>query len=719
MSKLYNEDGSINIKKLLEQIIKSKYEDENFKINIDDNAIDFMSTILNEYRKTIVELSESDSLYDLVQSYKTVTPKGLEKYITNNYKKLLEKHTDKSKSSIFLKLITTYLGIKILQCVIKCAQKHGLNELTGTCFIYSFINNEDLKDLTNRTGILLANKLEDVRVKNRAELVNKLKDQYNGIEKFPDSYLVYLSSPSEIPDYTEYITHYIKYYYITKNTSDYTLETMTRLYDFLFPSKISEDDLNIFKKDKNVRGYIYEIVVRILSFYGFELDKKEIVVNKKELNRTEKGLTVGLYSSNNYERITKIMTFLITIDMEYLASILLLTLCKAMRMDKKLYSKIKNSDALKSWISLYPYIKINSFLEESKQKKKSSVKESSVSDSFTEEPHPKKKHICKVLGLNYNGNSCYMDSALICIFGVPNKVITDGILTKDLDTLKDGRKLWSQCSKDINKDIGARKNIQKALVDISDSMRGSGKVKYCSNLRSMLKYCSVSQKFHETGTQDSGEFLTYLFNMFQVDVARTLRMTYGGNNLDNMEDMKAVTAVTDNNSSPIIDIEATRLVEAEKYTDITSFIEKSDLSVLDEENIWVPDSSNPDIFYIIKRETYAMISSPYIVFNLTRKYGEPVYKKGKFSGMKTTNIWKKVSAPEKFVLGDNELNLTGIVVHTGGAHYVANFKCEGEWYWYDDSPGKSSHTIKHVGSYEQMLKTSPNPLSHGTLFFYT
>ena len=70
-------------------------------------------------------------------------------------------------------------------------------------------------------------------------------------------------------------------------------------------------------------------------------------------------------------------------------------------------------------------------------------------------------------------------------------------------------------------------------------------------------------------------------------------------------------------------------------------------------------------------------------------------------------------------LNNNKLTLNAIVVHTGGAHYIANFKCNGNWFWYDDSPGLPKHTIKYIGSYENMLKTHPNPLTHGTLYFYT
>ena len=71
------------------------------------------------------------------------------------------------------------------------------------------------------------------------------------------------------------------------------------------------------------------------------------------------------------------------------------------------------------------------------------------------------------------------------------------------------------------------------------------------------------------------------------------------------------------------------------------------------------------------------------------------------------------------LIKDKTLYLTSIVIHTGGAHYVSVFKCERNWFYYDDNPGSSSHIIKYIGSYEKMLEIHPNPLSHGTLFFYT
>jgi ubiquitin C-terminal hydrolase len=93
-----------------------------------------------------------------------------------------------------------------------------------------------------------------------------------------------------------------------------------------------------------------------------------------------------------------------------------------------------------------------------------------------------------------------------------------------------------------------------------------------------------------------------------------------------------------------------------------------------------------------------------------------------------------VYIPETIQSGKNTLHLSAMVVHDGYAHYTANFKRQGNWFFYDDNrvnsvrsankpgpnPSKSQHKIKYIGSYEKMLKNSENdPRKLGTLFFYT
>ena len=319
-----------------------------------------------------------------------------------------------------------------------------------------------------------------------------------------------------------------------------------------------------------------------------------------------------------------------------------------------------------------------------------------------------------------------MDSTLISLLAIPNKVITENILNKNLDALKEFNILWSRCSDNINVDIERRKRIQQGLNQIAKSMRTTGDVKNCVMFRKIISKCPGTQEFHGGETQDAGEFLSYLLNIFQVNIATTVRKTYGTNDLGPKPKWILNREVTDSESSPVVDVVSTLLQQVPKDYDISNFLKKKEYSEIDEDNKWYPDKkNNPDLFYTRKKETFKIIDSPYIVFNINRTYGEPQFTKpkkdkpAKFKGIKNKNIWKRLTAPETINIKDNQLELTAIVVHTGGAHYVANFKCDGIWYWYDDNPGGNTYVIKKTGSFQDMIKTEPRPLSHGTLFFYT
>ena len=325
---------------------------------------------------------------------------------------------------------------------------------------------------------------------------------------------------------------------------------------------------------------------------------------------------------------------------------------------------------------------------------------------------------CNITGLNYNGNSCYMDSVLLATFAIPNKTITDNILDKNLDVLRTYPVRWSTCDANLDVDINRRKDIQTVIKNIAMSMRELNNVKKCSTLRKLIQTCPGPQNFHQTDPQDSGEFLTYLFNMFQVNVANTEITTYGSNseNENVTDDWVLESTKIDSNASPIINVDSITLINEEENYDITKFIKQETDAFLGIENKWTPKLGTS---YIRRKQIFEVTKSPIIIFNILRTHGEPIIKKNNFIGIKTKNIWKKIQAPESMLLKNKTLYLTSIVIHNGGGHYVAVFKCERNWFYYDDNPGSSSHIIKYIGSYEKMLEISPNPLSHGTLFFYT
>jgi ubiquitin C-terminal hydrolase len=490
------------------------------------------------------------------------------------------------------------------------------------------------------------------------------------------------------------------------NWDDYKLEVHDDYIQWLFPDntggdnpsapKLTDKDIKKFRKDPILRNNVVKATLRMLLFYGFTISEKNIKIKN-----------IGLYSRHNYKRISRILNFLVKIDMEYLSAIFFLGLCKRMKRNDVFFNDVSLNYSFKKWMSTQPFLV-------------SYVGRYNVNKLKSDRSNLENE--CKrIRGLNYTGNSCYMDSTLLCLFAIPNKTITNNILKKDLNTLKNiDRNLWSNCHSNINEDIKRRKDIQKSLNNITKSIRELNDVKYCSNLRSLIKNCPGAQEFHGTDPQDAGEFLLYLFNLFQVDVSKSVRKTYGTNDLGENPEWVLVSKIKDYYDSPIVNIVSTTLQSIKKGYDITKFRYQKQDSILDIENLWIPDKQNPDITYIRRKETFKIEESPILIFNLSRTYGEMVFtSEGEFQEIKTRNIWKRIKAPEKMTIKGKTLYLTGIVVHTGGLHYIANFKCQDEWYWYDDNPSGNKHEIKHIGTYDKMLKTNPNPLKYGTLYFYT
>ena len=772
-------------------------------IKIDNESQKFMQIFLNTYRDTIKKIAYGKKLNDITKAFKKITPKVYQiNTIQSANDVLLNEKNTKENGNIFLQTAVTHIGYEVLNSISNCAIDMKVKKIYKSCIILAFAYDKDLRQLSDNIKILIPYQLSTEQIskdpRTKKQLIKELKKQgYKGIDNFDREYLLLLMAPLRDADEThrqpsKLIKFYTNLYGVNNKKNyyfddimkwdDYKLEVSYDFIEWLFPNnsdhvnpkspELTKFDIQQFRTNPILRNRVVQATLRMLLFYGFVLDKKEIVNQVKPLNRRERGRTIGLFSTHNYGRITRIMDFLVNIKMEYLSAIFFLAICRALKSNYILAKKVLNNNFLKEWMSTQTFLlskvqtyDINNLIKgvEIPDKKDEGYSDESeweevplwlLKDNEDEEyseleevplwllKDRKEEIVTKKLstlekgcrnikGLNYTGNSCYMDSALLCIFAIPNKTITDNILNKDLTMLKTlDRRLWSNCHNNIDTDIKRRQDIQKTLNKITRSMRGLNDVKKCTMLRSLIKKCPGSQPFHGTDTQDSGEFLAYLFNLFQVDVAKTSRKSYGSNDLGKDPNWVLVGEQNDNYASPIIDVVSTTIKNLKKDYNITKFVKQKQDSILDESDLWIPDKEKPDITYSRRKEVIKMKESPIVIFNLIRTYGKVIFSKpktkkekkegkGKFKGIRKRNTWKRISAPEEMILKDKKLNLTAIVVHTGGAHYVANFKCQGEWFWYDDNPGSSAHVIKHIGSYTNMLKTSPNPLTHGTIFFYT
>lgn len=757
----------------------------------------FLKQFLQKYREKIIQRSKSSNLYDIEKSFIRIAPKEIRKgSIMSANEVLLNKKDTTANASVFLDAVVKFLAGILVERITECSIDTKQKKVYPSCVILGISNDKELSFISELIGIKIpvrpsSKKIRDDPRTNKElrRLVHKMN--LKGVRHFSKEQLLFLLAPyreeegSEGRD-TSPVTHtnnLIKFYTnlypannkkgyyfgdIVAKWDDYKLEVKHDFIQWLFPNntggvnpkapKLTKKDIAEFRKNHVLRSHVAKATIRMLLFYGFII-KGSTVEQVSPLNRRIRGRTIGLFSTHNYRRITRILDFLVDIKMEYLSSLFFLAMCQAVKSNHILLAKVVKHSSLKKWMSTQPFLikhvhnyniekmignktKLYHDLEWTNDDPSSETESelelipSGLYDSPFKSKVTKSKTALeiackyKVKGLDYVNNSCYMDSTLLSLFAIPNKVITDNILNKNLDILKDIPLKWAKCSNNIEKDIKRRKDIQKALNRITYSMRGLDSIKKCTMLRRLIANCPGTQPFHQGGTQDAGEFLAYLFNVFQVDIAKTVRKTYGTNDKAKNPLWKLIRTNVDKKASPIVDIVPTTLIDIPKDYNITKFLNKTEYTNLDESERWYPDRVNkPDLSFLQKKEVFKMKKSPYIIFNLARTYGEPIFSKPKkskkkvnkpkFLGMQTKNIWKRVSAPEKLTLKGKELNLSAIVVHTGGAHYVANFKCENDWFWYDDSPGSSRHTIKHIGSYDKMLKTNPCPLSHGTLFFYT
>ena len=686
---------------------------------------------LQKYRKEIERQSKSVNLDDTEMSFLKILPSGIKKrsvLIENEL--LMNKKNTPENGYVFLDAVVNFLAGVLLQKIVGCSIYTEQKTVYPYCLIWVIFNDKYLSFISNIMGFKIPIRLlfkeisDDIRKKkdlggllHKMNLINQ-----DRVSKEQLLYLPVVHINNLIKFYTNLYPANNKqgYYFgdIVGKWDDYKLEVRHDFMQWLFPvntegktPKLTQSDLEIFIKNPVLRKNVVEATMRMLLFYGFTI-KGSTVEQVLPLNRKSRGITVGLFSNHNYRRITRILNFLVDIKMEYLSALFFLAMCQSIKSNNVLLTKVIKNSYLKKWMSTQSFL----------------IEHAHTYNIDKIPQNPPKRFLglgCryKIRGLDYVSNSCYMDSTLLSLFAIPNKVITDNILDKNLDSLRYINLRWAKCSDNIETDIERRKDIQTVLNKITNSMRGLDTIKKCTMLRSMIAKCPGTQPFHLGGTQDAGEFLAYLFNIFQVDIAKTHRKIYGTNDMGKDPKWELIRTHVDKKTSPIIDIVSTTLKDIPKDYNIVKFLKTTEYSNLDENDRWYPDRiNNPSLSFLRKKEFYKMEKSPYVVFNLIRTYGEVIFSKSKikkFLGIQTKNIWKSVTAPEKLTLKGKELNLTSIVVHTGAAHYVTNFKYGNDWFWYDDRPGSSSHIIKYIGTYDKMLKTNPNPLSHGTLFFYT
>lgn len=382
----------------------------------------------------------------------------------------------------------------------------------------------------------------------------------------------------------------------------------------------------------------------------------------------------------------------------------------------------------------------------------------------------------KIRGMSYKSNSCYQDSAFMALFAIPNQYITKYILQRNLSdvvlasakflscvnppkrsqfsTRRDGRLTEEQTQeykkalehyntipKDViaARDLEIRKRIQKELNNITDYIRGDddsnkspSSAYTCSNIRKLFSFCLTTDDYHNTDTQDVSNFVSYLFNIFNVDFASRKITTYVSseyiedweeaiNNIENLQEESIYiikNVVLNSKDVPIVKISLSSRGNDTVYLNKNEFTQ-TQIEDYREDPVSVNSLKPYDKSMKMQIVINELYSPNYVIFSVNRT---PLLEN-------EDDIVKWENNQEKYrkrnrVIPDEQietirgapLSLHAIIVHTQN-HYTCYIKFNQIWHYYNDIP----NTIKKVGdgSFEDMISSSPSPTENGVLFFYS
>jgi len=208
--------------------------------------------------------------------------------------------------------------------------------------------------------------------------------------------------------------------------------------------------------------------------------------------------------------------------------------------------------------------------------------------------------------------------------------------------------------------------------------------------------------------RDSGEFLGYLLNMFPVsESAKTVTINYATNDLsDDVPDKNLIetSRITDNKASIIITIDSFKLLGINSDTKISDFLTiYQDTGKLDDDEMFIPtEGIGKGKKYYRNIKKTEMVKSISVIFSFFRN--NPITEE---------YIDKMIIPEEKITLSSGKkLELTAVTVYTL-RHYVCYFKCNNEWYLYDDT---EQENVTKIGTYSDL--NLHNIGMNGTQFFY-
>ena len=320
-------------------------------------------------------------------------------------------------------------------------------------------------------------------------------------------------------------------------------------------------------------------------------------------------------------------------------------------------------------------------------------------------------------GLGWHANSCYMDSALQCLLAVPS-IIGNYIMNVNLEDFPLNER-ETMCGDTAAQDLFNRERIQTELRYIAATIRGkstsSTRVNNANRFRLLLRTCKLNryQRFWEGGTQDSGEFLAWLLARFPMDEGIVRRETYAVKGKEMLLSSRTYTR-----EGPVVDVTRSTLLKASKDkgdVKITKFLTTSDDSGLIDGGFLVTEYRGKGDRFFRRIQKSMVLSSPgALIFTVMRGgtgygiNGEPfIHRK-----LKT-----RINPVRRFALQSGQIfRFSAVTIHQG-IHYYCYYRCNEDWYYYDDM---SQQTPKKIGTFTKLMRggRASAIMSYGTVYYY-
>lgn len=299
------------------------------------------------------------------------------------------------------------------------------------------------------------------------------------------------------------------------------------------------------------------------------------------------------------------------------------------------------------------------------------------------------------------GNSCYMDSVLMVLFTVYEDFTNRYIFSKSTYEIPVCKGLTAEKDKEV------RRSLRGMLAFYHDKL-AKGENMECPLFRSSLQKCQLGgfEKFWENKVQESGEFLDYLFRIFEINIATTFVKTMSRIRGTETWDQDSSGYVIDYNARPILFINPRSL-----KSDTTSRNLVNIVTIAEAESGPLIDGVYK---YDLSMAQNSIYDSPILVIACNRLIDMS------YLGEETVFNSNKIAPDDEIVLSysGRKLRLVAIVLHHyPSQHYTSLLRCQNQWIHYNDL--EKDTPMRKVGTFEEMLGYQHEIASRqGSLYFY-